>query len=117
MLGAIAGDIIGSVYEVNSIKTKDFPLFHPACRFTDDSVCTIAVAQAILEKREYQSTVWEMGRKYPDAGYGGSFYGWLYSRDPKPYNSWGNGSAMRVSPVGYAFNTVEEVLHEAARSA
>ena len=70
MIGAIAGDIVGSVYEAQPIKTKDFPLFDPACRFTDDSVLTVAVAQAILEDREYKVTLWEMGRKYPHAGYG-----------------------------------------------
>src|SRR4051794_12286170 len=108
MLGAIAGDIIGSIYEINPIKSKEFLLLHPSCYFTDDSVLTIAVAKAILEKQAYQSALWEMGRKFPDAGYGGSFYGWLYSDAPKPYNSWGNGSAMRVSPVGYAFDSIEE---------
>ena len=117
MIGAIAGDIIGSVYEAHPIKTKDFPLFHPACRFSDDSILTIAVAQAILEKRDYQTTLWEMGRKYPHAGYGGSFIRWLGTKNPKPYNSWGNGSAMRVSPVGFAFDTVETVLQEAGRTA
>lgn len=117
MIGAIAGDIIGSVYEHHPIKTKDFPLFDPRCRFTDDSVLTIAVAKAILDEREYQNAIWEMGRKYPHAGYGGLFFHWLHSVDPKPYKSWGNGSAMRVSPVGFAFTTVETVLHEAASSA
>ena len=117
MIGAIAGDIIGSVYEPHPIKTKDFPLFHPRCRFTDDSVLTIAVAQAILTDGDYRRWVWEIGRRHPDAGYGGSFIAWLYSNDPQPYNSWGNGSAMRVSPVGWAFDTVDDVLGEAARSA
>jgi ADP-ribosylglycohydrolase len=117
MLGAVAGDIIGSVYERDPIKTKEFLLFHPNCQFTDDSVLTIAIARAILEKQDYQSAVWEMGRRYPNAGYGGSFYSWLYSNNPKPYNSWGNGSAMRVCPVGYAFDTIDEVLQEAAHSA
>src|SRR5690349_10300871 len=112
MLGAIAGDIVGSIYEVNPIKTKEFPLFLPSCRFTDDSVLTIAIAQAILQGQDYQHAVWEMGRKYPDAGYGGAFIRWLNSPEPKPYNSWGNGSAMRVSPIAYAFASVDEVLHE-----
>ena len=116
MIGALAGDIIGSVYEAHPIKTKAFPLFHSSCRFTDDSLLTIAVAQAILEKRDYQTTLWEMGRKYPHAGYGGSFIRWLSTKNPKPYNSWGNGSAMRVSPVGFAFDTVEIILREAART-
>lgn len=117
MIGAIAGDIIGSVYEHNPIKTKDFPLFHGQCRFTDDTVLTIAIAKAILGDRNYLETVWEIGRRYPNAGYGGSFIHWLSSTAPKPYNSWGNGSAMRVSPVGFAFDTVDAVLREAARSA
>jgi ADP-ribosylglycohydrolase len=117
MIGAIAGDIIGSVYEHHPIKTKDFPLFHPQCHFTDDTVLTIAIAKAILDDRNYFEAVREIGRKYPYAGYGGSFNHWLRSTSPKPYNSWGNGSAMRVSPVGFAFNSVDTVLQEAARSA
>jgi ADP-ribosylglycohydrolase len=117
MIGAIAGDIIGSVYENNPIKTKNFPLFHPRCTFTDDSVLTIAVAKAILESRDYQKSVWETARKYPHAGYGGSFIRWILSDNPKPYNSWGNGAAMRVSPVGFAFDTVATVLREAAKTA
>lgn len=117
MMGAIAGDIIGSVYEHHPIKTKDFPLFHSHCCFTDDSVLTIAIAKAILDDRNYLKAVWEIGRKYPHAGYGGSFIHWLRSMEPKPYNSWGNGSAMRVSPVGFAFDTMESVLLEAVRTA
>ena len=117
MIGAIAGDIIGSVYEAHPIKTKTFPLFNPACRFTDDSVLTIAVAEAILTDGDYRRRVWETGRRYPDAGYGGSFARWLMSEDPAPYNSWGNGSAMRVSPVGFAFTDIKTVLDEAAFSA
>jgi ADP-ribosylglycohydrolase len=117
MIGAIAGDIIGSVYEHDPIKTKDFPLFHPQCRFTDDTVLTIAIAKAILEGRDYGKTVWEVGRKHPHAGYGRSFFHWLESAAPTPYNSWGNGSAMRVSPVGFAFDAVSVVLEEAARTA
>jgi len=117
MIGAIAGDIIGSVYEHYPIKTKNFPLFHPQCRFTDDTVLTIAIAKAILNDRNYLKAVLEFGRRYPHAGYGGAFIRWLHSNDPRPYRSWGNGSAMRVSPVGFAFNTVETVLQEATRSA
>ncbi len=117
MIGAIAGDIIGSVYEHHPIKTKDFPLFHPQCCFTDDTVLTIAIAKAIVDDRNYLKAVWEIGRKYPRAGYGGSFIHWLYSTAPKPYNSWGNGSAMRVSPVGFAFDTIDSVLQEAAHTA
>ncbi len=117
MIGAIAGDIIGSIYESYPIKTKDFPLFQPHCRFTDDSVLTVAVAKAILDGSDYLSAIREIGRKYPNAGYGGSFFYWLLSEDPRPYNSWGNGSAMRVSPVGFAFDSVERVLDEAGKSA
>jgi ADP-ribosylglycohydrolase len=119
MLGAIAGDIIGSVYESRSrrIKTKVFPLFNPYCHFTDDSVLTVAVAQAIVEQRPYLETLCELGQRYPHAGYGGRFRRWLFSSHPQPYNSWGNGSAMRVSPVGWGFATKEDVLREATRSA
>jgi ADP-ribosylglycohydrolase len=117
MIGAIAGDIIGSIYEGHPIKTKQFPFFDPRCRFTDDSVLTIAVAHAILGDRDYLTAVLDMGRRYPHAGYGGSFIRWLYSDKPTPYNSWGNGSAMRVSPVGFAFDTVNTVLDEATHSA
>jgi ADP-ribosylglycohydrolase len=117
MIGAIAGDIIGSVYEHHPIKTKDFTLFDLRCRFTDDSVLTIAVADAILNNRPYLESVREIGRRYPDAGYGGSFFQWLHSDNPQPYNSLGNGAAMRVSPVGFAFATAEEVLHQAEKTA
>ncbi len=117
MIGAIAGDIIGSVYERSQIKNKDFPLFHPQCTFTDDTVLTIGVANAILTGHSFQESIIKIGRRYPEAGYGGSFIGWLYSDDPHPYNSWGNGSAMRVSPVGFAYNTIEEVLLKAKESA
>ncbi len=117
MIGAIAGDIIGSVYEASPIKTKVFPLFDPRCRFTDDSVLSIAVANAILEGRSYLEAIRDIGSRYPYAGYGGYFMGWLLSNNPKPYNSWGNGAAMRVSPIGFAFDTIEDVLDEARRSA
>ena len=119
MIGALAGDIIGSVYEsrFRRIKTKDFPLFNPYCHFTDDSVLTVAVAEAILEGRRYLDTIRELGQQYPHAGYGGGFRQWLFSSAPQPYNSWGNGSAMRVSPVGWAFSAREDVLREARKSA
>jgi len=117
MIGAVAGDIIGSVYEHNPIKTKDFPLFHPRCRFTDDTVLTIAVADAILSGRPYVESIRRIGRRYPRAGYGGSFIMWLHSDDALPYNSWGNGSAMRVSPVGFAFSSEEEVRRQARMTA
>lgn len=117
MIGAIAGDIIGSVYEFGRTKSKEFSLFGPESRYTDDSVLTVAVAKAILTEGDYRKAVLEFGRRYPNAGYGGFFMNWLNSPDPKPYNSWGNGSAMRVSPVGFAFDSVEDVLREAKRSA
>ena len=117
MLGAIAGDIIGSVYEGSPIKTTDFPLFSPGCRFTDDTVLTVAVAEAILSGRGYAEAVHDFGNRYPRAGYGGSFVRWLQARDPGPYGSWGNGSAMRVSPVGWAFGSEDEVLEQARLSA
>lgn len=117
MIGAVAGDIIGSVYEHHPIKTADFPLFHPRCRFTDDSVLTVAIASAILDQVDYASALKAFGRKYPHAGYGGAFLGWLFAAESRPYNSWGNGAAMRVSPVGFAFPDADRVLTEAQRSA
>jgi ADP-ribosylglycohydrolase len=117
MIGAIAGDVIGSVYEARPIKSYDFPLFSPGSTFTDDTVLTVAVASSILDKTDYADELKEFGLKYPEAGYGGFFLEWLFSSDPKPYGSWGNGSAMRVSPVGFAFDTAEEVLDEARKSA
>jgi len=117
MLGAIAGDIIGSVFERNNIKSTDFPLFSEGSRFTDDTVLTVAVAHAILDNLDYAETLKSYGRKYPNAGYGGSFRSWIFSSSTEPYNSWGNGSAMRVGPVGFAFETVDKVLAEAQRSA
>jgi ADP-ribosylglycohydrolase len=117
MIGAIAGDIIGSVYEFHPIKTKDFPLFSPSCFFTDDTVLTVAIADAILTGRSYLEAVREIGRRYPDCGYGGFFFRWLHSEDSRPYNSWGNGSAMRVSPIGFAFLDEATVMKEAARTA
>jgi len=117
MIGAIAGDIIGSVYEHNRIKTKNFPLFSSQCRFTDDTVLSVAVAEAILTGTPYLDSIKKLGKCYPNAGYGGSFIQWLLSEDPSPYNSWGNGSAMRVSPVGFAFSNEKEVLEQARLTA
>ena len=117
MLGAIAGDIIGSVYEFNNTHRNDFELFMPQSAFTDDTVLTVAIADCILHGRDYARTIWEYGNRYPDRGYGTRFQNWLGSKELKPYNSFGNGSAMRVSPVGFAFNTLEETLVEARRSA
>ncbi|MDR9500483.1 MAG: ADP-ribosylglycohydrolase family protein [Desulfurivibrionaceae bacterium] len=117
MIGAIAGDIIGSVYEHHRIKTKDFPLFQARSTFTDDTVLTVAVAAAILSGGSYVNAIRRMGRVHPGAGYGGAFSRWLQADAPQPYNSWGNGAAMRVSPVGFAFSTEEEVLHQARLTA
>ncbi len=117
MLGAIAGDIIGSVYEQYPIKTMEFPLFQSRSRFTDDTVLTVAIASSILEKVDYAASLRAFGRKYPNAGYGGAFYKWLFDPESGPYNSWGNGAAMRVSPVGFAYATSEEVLKEAENTA
>lgn len=117
MLGAIAGDIIGSIYENNNIKTKDFPLFRFGCDFTDDTVLTVAVAKAILKKQDYAAAIRDLARQYPNAGYGFSFSQWMQEDEAGPYGSWGNGSAMRVSPVGFAFESVDQVLAEARRTA
>jgi ADP-ribosylglycohydrolase len=119
ILGAAAGDVIGSVYEGwrGRIKSAEFPLFVHECRFTDDTVLTMATACAILHRIDYGRAYWEFGRRYPNRGYGGSFRQWLASERPEPYGSWGNGSAMRVSPVGWAFDSIEAVLEEAAKSA
>ena len=117
MLGTIAGDVIGSIYEVARIKHTDFPLFSAKSRFTDDSVLTIATAHALLTGQPYADAYHEFGNRYPRAGYGGAFRGWLVRDDRAPYGSFGNGSAMRVGPVGLAMNTADEVLAEAVRSA
>jgi ADP-ribosylglycohydrolase len=117
VLGAIAGDIIGSVYEVRNHKSTVFPLFRWDYRFTDDTVLTVAIADAILSGAGYAEKLKEYYRRYPNRGYGWRFIRWGRSESLQPYGSWGNGSAMRVSPVGWAFDTVEEVLAEAARSA
>ena len=117
MLGAVAGDIIGSVHEFLQEKTYDFPLFVEHSRFTDDSVLTIAIADCLLNGSSYVDRFHEYTRAYPDRCYGAGFWKWVQSGSREPYNSWGNGSAMRVSPVGYAFDTLEAVLEGARRSA
>jgi ADP-ribosylglycohydrolase len=117
MIGVIAGDVIGSVHEHALTKSTDFPLFDPRCRFTDDTVLTIATAYAVLTRTPYEAAYRDFGRQYPDAGYGGSFYDWLMAEEARPYNSWGNGSAMRVAPVGFAFGNVDDVLRQAELSA
>lgn len=117
IIGAVIGDVIGSVFEWNNIKTTDFDLFNPKCDFTDDTVLTIAVADCILNKKDFAKTIWEYGRKYRGRGYGGSFRKWLKEDKPKPYGSFGNGSAMRASAVGFAFEDIETVLEVAKQSA
>ena len=117
MIGTIAGDIIGSVYEGERIKHTDFPLFSAWSRFTDDTVLTVATAHALLTGRPYADAYHDFGRRYPHAGYGGAFRRWLSRNDWMPYGSFGNGSAMRVGPVGLAMTTMDDVLAEAERSA
>ena len=107
MLGAIIGDIVGSIYEFDNIKTKKFNLFSNEMFFTDDTVMTIAVAEAIMEggkPRHFAEYMKLYGYLYLDIGYGTSFAKWITSKESKPYNSWGNGSAMRVSPCGWVAN-------------
>lgn len=123
MLGAIAGDIIGSVYEGKNFKTKDFPLFNRQCRFTDDTVLTVAVADVILNagrspvSSQYIDQLKLYYRHYPYAGYGRNFREWANSNRREPYNSLSNGAAMRVSPIGFAFNDLDTVLEQAQISA
>jgi len=117
MLGAIIGDIIGSTYEFNNAKDYNFDPFPPGSDFTDDTVLTIAVADAIINKRPYGETIREYAIRWPNRGYGGMFRRWYHMDDPQPYNSYGNGSAMRVSPVGWAFETLDKTTDEARRSA
>ncbi|HEV3117872.1 MAG TPA: ADP-ribosylglycohydrolase family protein [Gemmataceae bacterium] len=117
MLGAIAGDIIGSIYEARPIKTTEFPLFHRHSHPTDDTVLTIALADSILSGKDYVDNLKEYFYRYPEAGYGGAFAQWAISIRRAPYNSWGNGSAMRVSPVGFAYPSLDEVLARAKASA
>ncbi len=118
MLGAILGDMVGAPYEFDrGNKSKDFEFWNDGCGFTDDSVMTIAVAEALLTvgpdaseeelKTQVIRSMQDWGHRYPNAGYGGRFYGWLHSENPKPYKSWGNGSAMRVSAVGWLYDSLE----------
>lgn len=117
MLGAIAGDVIGSVHEAAGTTSKAFPLFVRQSRLTDDTVLTAAVAHALMTGTGYVPAFHEFYYDFPLAGYGGRFITWAHERQTEPYHSWGNGSAMRVSPVAYAFDTLDEVLAEAKRSA
>jgi ADP-ribosylglycohydrolase len=117
MLGAIAGDVIGSVHEGADTRTKEFPLFVEDSRFTDDTVLSVAVAERWLRGGSYVDLYHDYFHAYPRAGYGGRFIRWASERRRAPYNSWGNGSAMRVSPVGFAGETMDEVLAQARESA
>ena len=119
MLGAIIGDIAGSKYEFNNTFDYDFEMFGEGCDFTDDTICTVAVADAILNGRSYQESLLDWCRRYPSpkGAYGGRFAGWIHSLDPQPYNSFGNGSAMRVSPVAWLFDDLSQVLEEAEKTA
>jgi ADP-ribosylglycohydrolase len=110
MLGAIAGDIIGSVYEFASFKEYEFPLFSKESTFTDDSVLTVAVADAFMNHLDTARTFKEYALHYPDRGYGGSFFKWMRSESLAPYNSWGNGSAMRTSALGFLIDDRSELL-------
>lgn len=117
MLGAIAGDFIGSRFEANPIKSKEFSLLSPENRITDDSVLTVAVADSLMHGRPYDRSLRDYYRRYPLAGYGGMFQTWANSENMGPYRSFGNGSAMRVSPVGWLGADSDQVLAEAERSA
>ena len=120
MIGAIIGDIAGSVYEWNNIKTKEFPFFQDKCFFTDDTVMTVAVAEGLLNggtKDDFIDAMKKYGRMYPGAGYGGRFGSWLFSEDREPYYSWGNGSAMRTAAVGWYFDSLEKTRGMAALAA
>ena len=115
MLGAIAGDIVGSIYEHGNIKTKEFPLFGARCDFTDDTVCTVAVADCLMADGDFADYLRRYARAYPNRGYGGMFQQWAMTGGG-PYNSWGNGSAMRVSPVAHAARDERDLLDLAAQS-
>ena len=119
MLGAMIGDIVGSKYEFNNTFDYDFEMFGGGCDFTDDTICTVAIADAILNGRNYQESLLDWCRRYPSpkGAYGGRFAGWIRSLNPQPYNSFGNGSAMRVSPVAWLFDDLSQVLEEAEKTA
>ena len=114
MLGAIIGDVVGSVYEFDNIRDKEFELIDNRAFFTDDTVCTVAIMDFLLhaEKRDEETAtkyLHDWTNRYPNAGYGGRFWNWVHSDNPKPYNSYGNGSAMRISPVAWVAKSYEEL--------
>lgn len=117
MLGAIVGDYIGSVHEFAASKTKDFPLIAERCRVTDDSLLTIAVAEWVMTGTDLVTRFHDLVATYPHAGWGTMFYQWAHRRSRQPYHSYGNGAAMRASPTGWAFATLDETLAAAADSA
>ena len=119
MLGAIIGDIAGSKYEFNNTFDYDFEMFGEGCDFTDDTICTVAIADAILNGRNYQESLLDWCRRYPSpkGAYGGRFAAWICSLNPQPYNIFGNGSAMRVSPVAWLFDDLSQVWEEAEKTA
>jgi ADP-ribosylglycohydrolase len=120
MYGAIIGDICGSIYEWNNLVT-DTPhkidLINQKCYYTDDTILTLAIADAVLGNNDYQDSLLTWARKYPNSGYGGNFKKWFNQNDPKPYNSYGNSSATRVGSIGWCFDSLEETLTEARKSA
>lgn len=118
MLGAIIGDLIGSRFERNNTHSKDFNLFDIDCRLTDDSILTFAVADAYMNKLSYHDAIYRYGNKFPEAGYGAKFRDFLNNKqNPQPYNSWGNGSAMRVSALAWLIDDITVLLDEARKSA
>ena len=119
MLGAMIGDIVGSKYEFNNTFDYNFEMFGGGCDFTDDTICTVAIADAILNGRNYQESLLDWCRRYPSpkGAYGGRFAAWIRSLNPQPYNSFGNGSAMRVSPAAWLFDDLSQVLEEAEKTA
>jgi len=110
MLGALIGDYVGSIYEMNNIRSADFPFFSQDCTFTDDSMMTVAITEALLGDRDYAKSLRKWGNLYPDAGYGSRFLAWVKDPAATAYNSLANGSAMRVSPVGWVADSLEEAL-------
>ncbi|MEE1149826.1 MAG: ADP-ribosylglycohydrolase family protein, partial [Methanobrevibacter sp.] len=121
IIGAISGDVIGSVYEHRPIKTKEFNLFSHYSQFTDDTVMTLAIAKWLCEDKTSKDVLIKnlkyFGKRYPNAGYGGRFYHWLKQESPEPYGSWANGSAMRVSPCAWVAGSLEEAQELAKTSA
>jgi ADP-ribosylglycohydrolase len=120
MYGSIIGDICGSIYEWNNRVTnmpEEIDLINQKCYYTDDSILTMAIAEALINDKDYQKFLLQWSNNYPDCGYGGRFRQWFKQKQPKPYNSYGNGSAMRVGPIGWCFNSLEETLDGAEKSA